>query len=244
MRNVKVVVEYDGADYFGFQYQPGAPTIQGELERVLEKIVKERITIYGAGRTDTGVHAAGQVFNFRTDCGIPIDRVCIAMNTLLPRGIAAVEACEVENDFHARHSARSRLYRYDILNRDTRSALTGRYCWHVRRPLDVESMDRSAQCLLGEHDFSAFEGAGSETRNKVRNMMFVDVKRCGEQVIIELRANAFLRSMVRNIVGTLVEVGLGKRPASQVEEILRSRDRCAAGKIAPPQGLCLVEVEY
>lgn len=244
MRNVKVVVEYDGADYFGFQYQPGAPTIQGELERVLEKIVKERLTIYGSGRTDTGVHAAGQVINFRTNCGIPIDRVCIAMNTLLPRGIAAVEASEVENDFHARHSAKSRLYRYIILNRDTRSALIGRYCWCVSRPLDVESMNRSAQRLLGEHDFSAFEGSGSEIKTKVRNMMFVDVKRCGEQVIIELRANAFLRSMVRNIVGTLEEVGLGKRPASQVEEILRSRDRCLAGKTAPPQGLCLVEVEY
>ncbi len=244
MRNVKVVVEYDGADYLGFQYQPGVPTIQRELERVLKKIVKERVTIYGSGRTDTGVHAAGQVINFRTNCGIPIDRVCIAMNTLLPRSIAAIEACDVENDFHARHSAKSRLYRYVILNRDTRSALMGRYCWCVSRPLDVELMNRSAQCLLGEHDFSAFEGSGSEIKTKVRNMMFVDVKRCGEQVIIELRANAFLRSMVRNIVGTLVDVGLGKRPVSQLEEILRSRDRCLAGRTAPPQGLCLVAVEY
>jgi tRNA pseudouridine38-40 synthase len=244
VRNVKVVVEYDGTDYFGFQYQPGVPTIQGELERVVAKIVKERVTIYGSGRTDSGVHAAGQVINFRTNCTIPIDRVCIAMNTLLPRGIAAVEACDAESDFHARYSAKSRFYRYVILNRELRSALTGRYCWQVGRPLDVDPMSEGARFLLGSHDFSAFECAGSDIKTKVRDMTFVHVKRSGEQVIIELRASAFLRSMVRNIVGTLVEVGFGKRPAAQVEEILCSRDRCVAGITAPPQGLCLVEVEY
>jgi tRNA pseudouridine38-40 synthase len=244
VRNVKVVVEYDGTDYFGFQFQPGVPTVQGELERVLEKIVKERVTVYGSGRTDAGVHARGQVINFRTDCQIPIDRVCVAMNVLLPRGIAAVDACEVEKDFHARYSARSRLYRYDILNRDLRSALEGRYCWHVREALDLEAMSEAAQFLFGVHDFSSFECAGTETRTSVRDMMSVEVRRSGELVMIELRANAFLRSMVRNIVGTLVEVGTGKRRASEVKEILETRNRCVAGRTAPPQGLCLVEVTY
>lgn len=244
MRNVKVVVEYDGADYFGFQFQPGVPTVQGELERVLEKIVKERVTVYGSGRTDAGVHAAGQVISFRTECGIPIDRVCVAMNTLLPRDIAAVDACEVAGDFHARYSAKSRLYRYDILNRELRSALEGRYCWHIAKSLDVDAMREAAGCLIGVHDFSSFECAGSGAKTSVREMMSIELRESGEHILIETRANAFLRSMVRNIVGTLAEVGLGKTPSSEVVTILESRTRCAAGKTAPPQGLCLVEVEY
>lgn len=244
MRNVKVVVEYDGTDYRGFQYQPGVPTIQGELERVLAKIVKEQVTVYGSGRTDAGVHAAGQVINFRTECGIPIDRVCVAMNTLLPKAIAALEACEVDEDFHARYSAKSRLYRYDILNSKLRSALEGRFCWHVAKPLDVDAIRGAAGSLIGVHDFSSFECAGSDNKASIREMMSVELRKSGEHILIELRANAFLRSMVRNIVGTLVEVGLGKTASREVGKILQSKTRCAAGKTAPPQGLCLVEVEY
>jgi len=244
VRNVKVVVEYDGTDYFGFQFQPGVPTVQGELERVLAKIVKEQVTVYGSGRTDAGVHAAGQVINFRTECGIPIDRVCVAMNTLLPRDIAALDACEVDEDFHARYSAKSRLYRYDILNADLRSAIEGRYCWHIAKPLNVDAMSEAAGCLIGVHDFSSFECAGSDNKTSVREMMSIGLRKSGEHIFMELRANAFLRSMARNIVGTLVEVGLGKTPGCEVIKILESRTRCAAGKTAPPQGLCLVEVEY
>ena len=244
MRNVKVVVEYDGTDYFGFQYQPNVPTIQRELERAVEKIVKERVTLYGSGRTDAGVHAAGQVINFRTEGRIPIDRVCIAMNSLLPRDIAALEASEVDEQFHARYSAKSRLYRYDILNRDVRSALMGRFSWHVRRLLDVEAMREGARSLLGVNDFSSFCCADNDGRTCVRNLMHVGVEREGDHVIIEVRANAFLRSMVRVIVGTLVECGLGERRGSDVVSILRAMDRRAAGKTAPPQGLCLMEVEY
>lgn len=244
MRNVKVVVEYDGTDYFGFQFQPGVPTVQGELERVIQSIVKEQVTVHGSGRTDAGVHARGQVINFRTSCQIPVDRMCIAMNTLLPRDIAAVRACEMDEDFHARYSASSRLYRYDILNTELRSALMGRFCWHVSNQLDADAMSESGQCLLGIHDFSSFECSGSDNKTSVRDMMMVDVRRSGDIVTVELRANAFLRSMVRNIVGTLVEIGSGKRPASQMKDILETRSRCEAGRTAPPQGLCLVEVEY
>lgn len=244
MRNVKVVVEYDGTDYFGFQYQPNVPTIQGELERVLARILKEKVTVYGSGRTDAGVHAAGQVINFRTRGTIPIERLCIAMNSLLPVSIAALEAEEVGPQFHARYSAKSRLYRYDILNREVKSALQGRYCWHVRHPLDVDTMRKSAQCLIGVHDFTSFAVADRDESSTVRNMMSVDVSRAGEHVIIEMRANAFLRSMVRVIVGTLVEVGLGLRPCSDMLKILEAGDRRLAGKTAPPHGLCLMEVEY
>lgn len=244
MRNVKVVVEYDGTDFYGFQYQPDVPTIQGELERVLSKIVKHRVTVHGSGRTDAGVHAAGQVINFRTVGTIPIDRVCVAMNSLLPAGIAALEACEVAPDFHARYSAKSRLYRYDILNRDTRSALQGRFCWHVRKPLDIHTMRECAKTLVGTHDFSAFACADRDEGSPVRTVHRAEVVRAGEHVVIEMRANSFLRGMVRIAVGTLVEVGLGLRSVSQFKDILRAADRRAAGRTAPPQGLCLVEVEY
>lgn len=244
MRNVKVVVEYDGTDYFGFQYQPSVPTIQNELEKALSKIVKERTTIYGAGRTDTGVHAAGQVINFHTNGSIPIDRICIAMNSLLPPSISAVEAAEVGERFHSRYSAISRLYRYDILNRECRSALEGRFCWHVRKPLNVAAMSESAKCLLGVHDFSSFACADRDDGSPMREMREVSVESVDDRVIIIIRANAFLRSMARVIVGTLVEIGLELRPVSELEEILEARDRRMAGKTAPAQGLCLREVEY
>jgi tRNA pseudouridine38-40 synthase len=244
LRNIKVVIEYDGTGFFGFQYQPDVPTIQGELERVISRIVKEDVTVYGSGRTDAGVHAAGQVVNFRTCGTIPVEKLCIAMNSLLPPSIAALAASEVDEAFHARYSAKSRLYRYEILNREARSAIAGRFCWHVRRPLDVDAMNDAARCLVGVHDFTSFAGADRDEGSAVREVREIGVRRDGERVVLMIRANAFLRSMVRTIVGTLVEVGVGKRPRSDIRDTLEARDRTRAGKTAPPQGLCLVEVEY
>ena len=244
MRNVMVVVGYDGTDYFGFQFQPGVPTIQRELERALSMIVKERVGIYGSGRTDTGVHAAGQVISFRTEGTIPIEKLCIAMNSLLPASIAAVEATEVEPSFHARYSAVSRLYAYDILNRAVPNALESRYSLHVRQSLDVRAMDESARSLLGIHDFSSFACADRDEGSPIRDLQEIAVNRVGEHVVITMRANAFLRSMARIIVGTLVEVGLGMRPGSDIERILGAADRRLAGKTAPAHGLCLMGVEY
>jgi tRNA pseudouridine38-40 synthase len=244
VRNVKVVVQYDGTDYFGFQFQPGVPTIQWELERVLSMIVKERVSVYGSGRTDAGVHAAGQVISFRTDGTIPIEKLCIAMNSLLPSSIAAVEASEVEASFHARYSARSRLYAYDVLNTTVPNALASRFSWHVRCPLDVPAMDESARSLLGVHDFSSFACADRDEGSPIRDLQEIDVTRAGEHLIVTMRANAFLRSMARVIVGTLVEVGLSMRPGSDIERILDAADRRLAGKTAPAHGLCLREVEY
>ena len=244
MRNVKVVVEYDGTDYFGFQYQPKVPTIQGELEKALSKIVKEEVSVYGSGRTDAGVHATGQVINFRTRGTIPIDRLCIAMNSLLPVSISAVAACEVDEDFHARYSARFRRYRYDILTRQNRSALCGRFCWHIAQQLDVDAMREAAAHLIGVHDFSSFACADRDDGSPIRNVTEIAVRKSGEHLYIDIRANAFLRSMVRVVVGTLVDVGLGRWPSSQIAEILNAADRRRAGKTAPARGLCLVEVEY
>ncbi len=244
MRNVMVVVQYDGTDYYGYQYQPEVPTIQGVLERVISRIVKERVTVYGSGRTDAGVHAAGQVINFRTAGSIPIDRMCVAMNSLLPPSIAAVEADEVDEYFHARYSARSRLYSYDILNREVPNALQSRFSWHIKRQLDVEAMQRSAQVLVGVHDFSSFACADRDDGSPMRDLEEIEVRRSGEHVFITLRANAFLRSMARITVGTLVEVGLQLRPDSDVKRILEAADRRMAGKTAPAHGLCLMDVEY
>jgi tRNA pseudouridine38-40 synthase len=244
VRNIKVVVGYDGADYFGFQYQPEIRTIQGELERVLDLIVKEKVTVYGSGRTDTGGHAEGQVISFRTEGSIPIDKLCIAMNSLLPSSIAAVEASEVDPDFHARYSAKSRLYAYGIRNSDVPSALESRYCWHVRRPINAEAANEAAKSLIGVHDFTSFACADRDEGSPVRDLMHIEVERRGEHVVVTMRANAFLRSMARIIVGTLVEVGLGSRPGSDIGTILQARDRRLAGKTAPPHGLCLKEVEY
>lgn len=244
MRNVKVVVEYDGTDYFGFQYQPEVPTIQAELERVLSSIVKEDVAVIGSGRTDAGVHAAGQVVNFRTEGTIPTDRICPAMNSLLPRAIVALRAEEVEENFHSRYWAKSRLYRYDILNREHRSALQGRFCWHVPAALDLDAMAEASSHLTGVHDFSSFACESDCKESSVRHLMEVGIRRIGEHVIAEFRANAFLRSMVRVMVGTLVEVGLGRRRAGDIIDILEARDRKAAGRTAPACGLCLMEVEY
>ncbi len=244
MRNIKVVVSYDGTDFFGFQYQPEVPTIQAELERVLSRIVQEPVTVYGSGRTDTGVHAAGQVINFRTQGTVPIDRLCLAMNSLLPMSIAALQAQEVENSFHARYSAVSRTYVYSILNREAPDALRARFSWHVRHPLDVYSMQQSAKALIGKYDFSSFASADRDSTNPIRDLQCIEVRRDLDCVKITIRANAFLRSMVRVIVGTLTEVGLGLRAGSEMKTILEAADRRQAGKTAPARGLCLREVEY
>jgi tRNA pseudouridine38-40 synthase len=244
VRNLKVVVSYDGTDYFGFQYQPEAPTIQAELERVLSRIVKEPVTVYGSGRTDAGVHAAGQVINFRTEGTVPIDRLCLAMNSLLPESIAALEASEVDNSFHARYCAVSRTYEYSILNREVPDALRARFSWHIRHLLDVDSMQQAAKALIGRHDFSSFASADRDATNPIRDLQRIEVEREQDSVKITVQANAFLRSMVRVIVGTLTEVGLGLRAGCDMKNILEAADRRQAGKTAPARGLCLREVEY
>ena len=237
-------VEYDGTDYFGFQFQPDRPTIQGELQKALDCILGEVVVIYGAGRTDTGVHAVGQVINFRTKSRIPVEKVPAAMNSLLPKAISVAHAEEVDDSFHSRYSARSRLYRYTVLNRPTRSAVQARYTWHVARPLNCPAMRKAARSLVGVGDFAGFACGDSDNCSTVRCLMEVSIRKRGERVEFRVRGNAFLRSMVRVIVGTLVEVGLGARSPDSVAEILGAGDRRLAGKTAPPQGLCLVEVEY
>lgn len=244
MRNIKVVVSYDGTDYFGFQFQPNVPTIEGELVKALSEVVEKKVSVCGAGRTDSGVHALGQVINFRTDCAIPHDKLCIAVNRYLPCSIRAMTACEVSEDFNARHCAIMRHYRYTIANTQVCNAQTTRYSWHVAKKLDLSSMREGASHLVGTHDFISFSAASDDEISTVRNLFEIKIAVEDSLIKIDIYANAFLRSMARKIVGTLFEVGLGQRDPQDVAAMLYAVDRRCAGKVAPACGLCLMGVHY
>ena len=244
MRCFKVTIEYDGTDFVGFQYQVEQRSVQNEVERAVETLTGRSARVHGAGRTDAGVHALGQVISFACETRIPIERLAVAMNSVLPKDIAAVAAEEVDERFHARFSARSRAYVYLILNRAYRSAVYGRYAYHVPQPLDVEAMRAGAKCLLGTQDFAAWANSTDEVLSTTRTVYRCALRRIRSFVLVQVEADAFLRSMVRNIVGTLLEVGVGKRPPGEIDAITRSRDRAMAGPSAPARGLCLVRVRY
>lgn len=247
MGNVKVTIAYDGTNYHGFQEQRGTgfKTIQGVLEERLSRLAGREIKVIGAGRTDAGVHARGQVVNFDTGgWTIPPHRVACALNGLLPRDIAALKSEEVPASFHARFSAAAKVYRYSIYNGRTPSPFLRLYSYHVPRPLDVEAMREGAAFLAGRHDFSAFRALGTPVKTTVRTVFEAEVIREGDMVYIDLRADGFLYHMARMIAGTLIRVGLGRLPAAEVGEILASRDSLRAGPTAPARGLCLERVEY
>jgi tRNA pseudouridine38-40 synthase len=244
MRTLKLVLEYDGFDYHGWQVQDQVVTIQGVLEAALGKILKEPIRIHGAGRTDARVHALGQVVSFRCPADIPTTALQRALNACLPRDVVVHEVQEVPADFHARFSALGKVYAYRILNRPLRAPLRLRYAWHIPPVLDVPSMARAGTCLQGTHDFASFQAVGSEVRTTKRTLTELTVGRADDEIVITCTANGFLRHMVRNIVGTLVEVGRGSRPPADLKRILDGCDRRLAGPTAPPQGLYLVQVLY
>lgn len=244
MRNVRLILQYDGTDYAGFQVQPDRRTIQSELQSALSGLLGEEITVKGASRTDAGVHACGQVVTFTTENVIPIERVLTALNALLPQAIACVTADEVPLEFHPRYAARRKQYLYRLLSRDLPSPFIGRYAWHLRYPLDVEAMTEAATFLVGKHDFAAFCAANGSAKTSVREIFTVDLQQSEDLVEARIEGDGFLYMMVRIIIGTLVEVGQGKMPPARVEEILASRDRTRAGATAPPQGLSLMRVQY
>ncbi len=244
MRCLKLIVKYDGTDFYGFQRIPGRRTVQGELERAIRRVMKENISIVGAGRTDAGVHASGQVVSFSTGCAIPLEKISIALNSILPKDISVSSASEVGPDFHARRSAVSRTYKYTILNSETPDALQARFTHWERFNLDVNLMQKAAGYLLGVHDLSSFCTADPDTCHNIREIKDINVTRQGERVEIEITANAFLRNMARIIVGTLIQVGISRINPEEVKNILEARDRRKAFKTASPSGLCLVNVEY
>ena len=243
-RRVRLVLEYDGTDFAGWQRQHNAPTIQGVLEDALAQITGERTHVGGAGRTDAGVHALGQVASFITRSRIDTAQLRRALCAVLPPGISVVASDDVPLDFDARRHARGKLYRYRIWNAESRSPLEARFSWHRGRRLDDVAMAEAARCLVGEHDFSAFRASDCERKTTVRVIRRLEVIRSGALLCVEIEATAFLKNMVRVIVGTLVDVGRGRRHATEMATILASGDRGRAGPTAPPTGLFLVRVHY
>jgi tRNA pseudouridine38-40 synthase len=244
VRRVRLTVEYDGTDFVGWQRQPNGPTVQAALEDALQRMTGAPVLVRGAGRTDAGVHALGQVACFDTDATIPLVGFRRGLNQLLPRSIAVVAAAEAPPDFDARRSARGKLYRYSIWNADSRSARHDRFTWHLPRPLDLARMRAACAPLIGRHDFAAFRAADCERKTTTRTLRRLDVTRTGDLVDVDVEADAFLKNMVRILAGTLAEAGLGKVTADDVARALASRDRKLSGPTAPPWGLTLVRVNY
>jgi tRNA pseudouridine38-40 synthase len=245
VRHIRLVVEYDGSELHGWQRQHNAPTVQQHIEEALAKLLTHEVQIVGASRTDTGVHARGQIASFRTERPISVTGVRRGLNTMLPDSISIRDAAEVPDDFHPRFSATGKHYRYTILARRERSPRWRHYAWHHPEPLAVHLMHDAARMLVGEHDFSAFRAAGCSARSTVRRIDSITLTRLHPHLLeLDIRGNAFLRQMVRIIVGTLTEVGTGRLTVGQVGEILASRERVNAGITAPPEGLELVEVRY
>ena len=243
-RNIKLVIEYEGTRYCGWQVQPNVPTIQEGLERAVRQITGEAVRIFGAGRTDAGVHASGQVANFHTSCRMPAGRMRHALNAVLPDDIVVLDVSEVPESFHARYSAKSKRYRYSILNRQAPSALHRYFTLHLAQSLDIAAMREAAGHLIGTWDFSSFGCNAGREDDPVRTVLDIAADRQGDYLTIEIEAVSFLYKMVRSIVGTLIDVGKGKVEPSDVLRILRDRDRKRAGATAPAQGLTLVHVNY
>jgi tRNA pseudouridine38-40 synthase len=241
---VAIGVEYDGAGLFGWQSQKNGPSVQDALERALSEVANEPVRVVGAGRTDSGVHATGQVAHFDTTARRKPRSWVLGANASLPPGICLRWARDVPADFHARFSALARSYSYLLLNRETRSALWRHRAWWVHRPLDADRMQAAGQVLVGLHDFSAFRAAECQSKSAMRRIEQLAIARHGEFLRLDVTANAFLHHMVRNIVGTLAAVGRGDRPESWVGEVLHGRDRCQGGATAPAEGLYLVHVDY
>jgi len=244
MATFKLTLEYDGTAYAGWQRQPDRPTVQAALEAALQRITQHAVPVIGAGRTDTGTHALGQVASFRSDKALSPEEWRRALNGLLPQDISVLAAEQVPDDFHARYSARGKLYEYRIINRVERSALERNRVWHVRAPLDLNAMREAASLLVGRHDFSSFQGSPTDNENPSCDLRRLDIHREPPVISIEAEADRFLKQMVRAIVGTLVEVGRGRRSPKSVKEILEARDRRAAGVTAPAYGLYLLRVDY
>jgi tRNA pseudouridine38-40 synthase len=245
LRNLKLTIEYDGTDYCGWQIQPNGPSVQQTIEKALQTMTRQKITLIGSGRTDAGVHALGQTAHFTCDSTIEPEAFLKGLNSLLPGDIVIRQCSEVDPSFHARYHVSSKTYRYRIRNHPLPAAIGRQYEWWIRRPLDVAAMQSAAKHLIGKKDFKAFEGTGSPRAHTIRTVSDATIHReTGDRIVFEIKADGFLRYMVRNIVGTLTAVGTGALVPDDIISILDSRDRSRAGATAPARGLCLIEVVY
>jgi tRNA pseudouridine38-40 synthase len=243
-RNIRIVVEYDGTNLFGWQLQKDKPTVQGELQRALEEIEGKKVLIIGSGRTDAGVHAEGQVANFHTSSPLPSRKWPDALNAHLPPDIAVVGAMEVPLPFHAQYAATSKTYRYRVMNRVVRGALDRLRCHLVKAPLDVEKLKAAAKILVGTHDFRSFGSEMSKKERTVRTICSFEVTSAPPYIDFVVTGDGFLYNQVRSMVGTLLRVGMGSEPVEWVKTVLDAKDRTKAGANVPAKGLTLVEVKY
>ena len=248
VRNIKITVQYDGSRYHGWQIQPGKKTIQGELIEAVSNLTGVRTQVHGASRTDAGVSALGQAGLFEIDSPIPTKNFPRAINGKLPRDIVVTSAEEVPWGFDLIGDATSKLYRYTIYTGKHRPVMKLNQCWHLPRKLDIDSMDQAAQLLVGKKDFKSFASAADKRESSVRTIFRCDVSNNSEEekdwIYVDVEGDGFLYNMVRNIVGTLVEVGRGRWKPEKIDEILEAKDRTAAGQLAPAQGLCLMWIKY
>jgi tRNA pseudouridine38-40 synthase len=250
MRNLKLVLAYDGSEFSGWQVQPDAATVQGALASAIGRITGEKVLPQGSGRTDAGVHALAQVSTFATGSPIPAENLVKALNDILPPSIRVLEAAEAPPDFHARKSARAKTYRYRMYRERICPPFLARYVWHYPFPLEEAAMRQAAGVIAGEHDFTSFaaadpeRGREEEEVSNVRNVLSSSWERQGDELVYTIRGSGFLHHMVRNLVGTFVLVGKGTLQPSDMKQILKARDRSAAGATAPASGLYLVSVEY
>ena len=244
MRNIKLTIEYDGKDFNGWQKQPNKLNIQGTIEQAIKSITGEEIELNASGRTDAGVHALGQVANFKTNSQIPIEKFAIAINSKLKRSIVIKKAEEVDEKFHSRLSCKKKTYRYIINNTEEGSAIYRNLETHIQPKLDVEKMNQDIKKIKREHDFKAFKASGTSNKSSIRTIYEAKVYKKEDRIYIELTGNGFLYNMVRIIAGTLVDVGIGKIEPEKVAEIIESKKRENAGKTLPPNGLYLLNVIY
>jgi pseudouridylate synthase I len=244
VRNIKIVIEYDGTNYGGWQKQNNAPTIQQELEEGIYKLTGERVSVIGSGRTDSGVHARGQVANFMTNSSLPPGRFSYALNSVLPKDILILSSQEVSPEFHARYSAIGKRYRYSIIIHPHGTAIGRNYYYHLRQNLDIDAMKKATHYFIGTHDFKAFQASGSLVENTIRTIDYAKLTWEEPFLYFDIAGNGFLYNMVRIIVGTLILVGQNKIGYEDVKKIIESKDRRLAGPTAPAHGLCLEEVYY
>lgn len=245
VRNIKLTLEYDGSAFFGFQRQPHHPTIQEALEKALSKVLNQKTKITAAsGRTDSGVHALEQVVNFKTKSPRKLQEIQKGLNAYLPKAVAVLKVEEMPPNFHARYSAKLKTYEYLIWNHPVRSPLKAKWAWHFREPLSIGLMKKAARLLIGRHDFKAFTASGGSAAKTIRTLKKIQITKQGSLIRFQFGADGFLYHMVRNIVGTLTDIGIGKISPKEIETILKGQDRKKAGATAPAEGLTLLQVQY
>ncbi len=244
VRNIKLTIAYDGSEYHGWQIQPGLRTIQGVLTEAIGKLIGGEVRVFGASRTDAGVSALRQVALVQIDTSIPVENLAKVITHRLPPEIADAQAVEVLQGFDLMGAAKSKLYRYTFFTGPLRPVLQIRHCWHLPTTLDIAAMAQAAAMLVGKKDFKSFAAAADKRQTSVRTIFRCDVNRHDDWIYIDVEGDSFLYNMVRNIVGTLVEVGSGRRKPEKIKEILDAKDRTAAGPIAPAGGLCLMWIKY